>query len=78
MQISNDTHPRGTPDQRVCRHFSLQEVEWEGNTYDAAVLCVDRQIGWMIAQPCQYKGLTAKKCAHLLLDGGGRIAGSHQ
>ncbi len=50
--------------------FSLLEVEWEGNTYDAAVLCVDRRSGWMIAQPSQYKGLTAEKCAHLLLDGG--------
>jgi hypothetical protein len=50
--------------------FSLPEVEWKENMYDAAVLCVDRHSGWMIAQPTQYKGLTAEKCAHLLLDGG--------
>jgi hypothetical protein len=50
--------------------FSLPEVEWGDNIYDAAVLCVDRHSGWMIAQPTQHKGLTAEKCAHLLLDGG--------
>ncbi len=50
--------------------FSFPEVEWENNTYDAAVLCVDRHSGWMIAQPSHYTGLTAEKCAHLLLDGG--------
>ncbi len=49
--------------------LSLPEVEWEGNTYDEAVLCVDRHSVW-IGQPSQYKGLTAEKCAHLLLDGG--------
>jgi hypothetical protein len=26
--------------------------------------------GWMIAQPSQFKGLSAKKCAHMLLDAG--------
>ncbi len=41
--------------------FSLPEVEWQNNIYDAAVLCVDRHSGWMIAQPSQYKGLTAEK-----------------
>ncbi len=49
--------------------FSLPEVEWEVNTYDAAVFCVDIH-RWMIAQLSQYKGLTAEKFAHLLLDGG--------
>jgi hypothetical protein len=50
--------------------FSLPEVKWDDNIYDVAVLCVDRHSGWMIAQPTQQKGLTAEKCAHLLLDGG--------
>ena len=50
--------------------FSLPEVNWQENTYDALVLCVDRHSGWMIAQPSMHKGLTAEKCAHLLLDGG--------
>ena len=33
--------------------FSLPEVNWQENTYDALVLCVDRHSGWMIAHhPC--------------------------
>ncbi len=50
--------------------FTLSETVWQNNTYDALVLCVDRHSGWMIAQPSQHKGLTAEKCAHLLIDGG--------
>ena len=50
--------------------FSLPEVDLEGMTYDAAVVCVDRHSGWIIARPTQHKGLTAEKCSHLLLDGG--------
>ncbi len=50
--------------------FTLSETVWQINTYDALVLCVDRQSVWMIAQPSQHKGLTAEKCAHLLIDGG--------
>ncbi len=50
--------------------FNLSEAVWQNNTYDALVLCVDRHSGWMIAQPSQHKGVTAKKYAHLLIDGG--------
>ncbi len=31
--------------------FSLPELEWEESTYYAAVLCVDRRSGYMIAHP---------------------------
>ena len=48
----------------------IPELKLQENTYDALVLCVDRHSGWMIAQPSMHKGLTAEKCAHLLLDGG--------
>jgi hypothetical protein len=30
--------------------FTLSETVWQNNTYDALVLFVDRQSGWMIAQ----------------------------
>ena len=48
--------------------FSMPEVEWEGVTYDAFLLCVDRHSGWTIARPTQKAGLTGEKAAHLLLD----------
>ncbi len=55
----------------VCvEFFTLSDTVWQNNTYDALVLCVDRHSGWMIAQTSQHKGLTAEKCAHLLIDGG--------
>ncbi len=50
--------------------FTLSEIVWQNNSYDALVLCVDRHSGWMNAQPSQHKSLTAEKCAHLLIDGG--------
>lgn len=36
--------------------------------YDCAVVCLDRHSGWIIAKPTQHVGLTAEKCAHLLLN----------
>ncbi len=50
--------------------FSLTEVSWQNQSYDSLVLCVDRHSGWMIAQPTLKKGLTAEKCAYILLEGG--------
>ena len=56
--------------------FSLPTVVWQGTTYDQVILCVDRHSGWMIARPCQKLGLTAEKCAHLLLEGGWGVFGA--
>lgn len=50
--------------------FSMPEVEWQGQTYDAFLLCVDRHSGWTIARPTTHTGLTGEKAAHLLLDSG--------
>ena len=55
--------------------FSLPSTEFDGKTFDAMVLCVDRQSGWMIARPCTKLGLTAERAARLLLDGGWEIFG---
>ena len=49
--------------------FAMPCVEWQGHTYDCAIICVDRHSGWIIAKPAQYVGLTAEKVAHALLDG---------
>ena len=46
----------------------LGEVEWQGNTYDSILLCVDRLSGWIIARPTTKEGLTGEKAAHLLID----------
>jgi len=50
--------------------FSLPTTEWNGQTFDSLLVCVDRHSGWILARPCQKLGLTAEKAAHLLLDGG--------
>ena len=46
--------------------FSLPQVEWEGNVFDAILLCVDRHSGWVVALPCAIKGLTGVKAAKML------------
>ena len=33
--------------------FSMPRTEWQGETYDAFLMCVDRHSGWMIAKPTQ-------------------------
>jgi hypothetical protein len=48
--------------------FSMKEVEYRGETYDAFLLCVDRHSGWIIARPTTKEGLTAEVAANLLLD----------
>ena len=50
--------------------FNLPQTTWAGQVYDALVLCVDRLSGWIIAKPTLSKGLTAKRTANLLMDGG--------
>ena len=48
--------------------FSMPATSWMQVEYDAFLLCVDRQSGWMIARPCSKLGLTGERAAHLLLD----------
>lgn len=48
--------------------FSMPEVEWEGTSYDAFLLCVDRHSGWMVAKPTRKEGLTGRKAATLMLE----------
>ena len=50
--------------------FSMPVVEWQGESFDCFLLCVDRLSGWMIARPSTKLGLTGEKAAHLMLDGG--------
>ena len=50
--------------------FSMPETTWQGETYDAILLCVDRHSGWMIARPTTKSGLTGERAAHLLIDSG--------
>ena len=50
--------------------FSMPEVQWDHQTYDCILLCVDRLSGWVLAKPSTKLGLTAKKAAHLMMDGG--------
>ena len=49
--------------------FSMPTAVWEGQQFDAFLLCVDRLSGWLIARPTQKLGLTGAKAAKLLLDG---------
>ncbi len=48
--------------------FSLPRVEWRGKVFDAMLLCVDRQSGWVLARPTTKLGLTAEKAAKLVMD----------
>jgi len=48
--------------------FFMPCEEWQGQTFDAFLLCVDRHSGWMIARPTQNAGLTGEKACHLMLD----------
>ena len=48
--------------------FSMPVAEWQGEQYDAFLMCVDRHSGWMIAKPTQKAGLSGERAAHLLLD----------
>ena len=48
--------------------FSMPATTWMQVPYDAFLLCVDRQSGWMIARPRCKLGLTGERTAHLLLD----------
>ena len=46
----------------------LPGVEYEGEYYDAMVICVDRHSGWIVARPTQRLGITGKKAAQLMIN----------
>ena len=50
--------------------FDLPCVKWDGRTYDALLVCVDRLTRWIIARPCRKIGLTPVRAAHLILENG--------
>ena len=57
------------PMTSVCMDiFSMPTEKWQGQMYDAILLCVDRLTGWIIALPCLKLGLTAEKAAHMMLE----------
>jgi hypothetical protein len=45
--------------------FRMPEVEYQGETFDAFLLWVDRHSGWMVARPTLYEGCTGEKAAQL-------------
>jgi hypothetical protein len=47
--------------------FRMSPVKEGENTYDTMAVCVDRHSGWVIAVPCQNRGLTGKKVALAML-----------
>ena len=58
--------------------FSIKLVTWLGHPFDSVVICVDRHSGWIIAKPCTKELLTAKRAAHLMLDGAGTFLASQE
>jgi hypothetical protein len=50
--------------------FSMPPTTWQDTPYDCILLCVDRLSGWIFACPTQGTGLTAEKCAILMMDKG--------
>lgn len=50
--------------------FSLPRVEWQGNTFDSLLFCIDRFIGWIIARQTTKLGLTAEKAAQFEMENG--------
>ena len=55
--------------------FFQPTVQWEGNTYDTIVLCVDRHSGWVVALECLNRGLTGSKVAKAMLSNQWNIFG---
>ncbi len=55
--------------------FSLPGMEWRLKMFNAMLLCVDRQIGWMLARHKTKLGMTAEKAAHLVWEDGWDLFG---
>jgi transposase InsO family protein len=43
--------------------FRMDAVNFNGEIFDTMAVCVDRHSGWIVAVPCQNKGLTGRKVA---------------
>ena len=53
----------------VCSDFfSMPEVMHEGQMFDYIFLCVDRFSGWIVALPCNKKGITAEEASKMLVE----------
>ena len=46
--------------------FSMPPEDFEGDTYNSIIICVDRHSGWIVAIPTNKTGLTSEKVAKLL------------
>ena len=51
--------------------FSMPSVKYDGKTYDAIPLAVDKHSGWMVGHPPRKKGLTGEQVATKMLHMGG-------
>jgi hypothetical protein len=47
--------------------FHLPTVNWEGQSYDTLIVCVDRHSGWVVAIPALNLGLTGAKVAQAMV-----------
>ena len=47
--------------------FRMPTVTFEKEKFDTMVACVDRHSGWIVAIPCQNKGLTGANVAKGML-----------
>ena len=51
--------------------LSMLSVKYDGKTYDAMALAVDRHSGWMVGYPPRKKGLTGEQVATKMFEKGG-------
>ena len=47
--------------------FHLPAIEWEGETLDTLIVCVNRHSVWIVAIPSLNKGLTGEKVAKAMI-----------
>ena len=48
--------------------FSIAPTVHQGRRYNSILVRVDRLSGWIVAAPCEKKGLTSRKAAQLMLE----------
>ena len=57
------------PMRSVCLDFfSMPSISYEGEEFDYLFLCVDRFSGWIVALPCNKKGMTAERAAKSMVE----------
>jgi len=56
--------------------FHVEGTHYAGQYYDSFVACVDRHSGWIVAVPCQNKGLTGGKVAQAMFEHQWRLFGT--